>query len=55
MTKKEMVLERCRVAGYNGDQATYTRIALESNRVTFEDKRNAYALGMKQKERGYII
>lgn len=55
MTKKEIILERARVAGYHADKATYTRLIIEAGRVKSDEIRKAYNLGATQQERGHII
>lgn len=52
MTKRQLYLERCRVAGYEGDMGALVRLIVErGNLVTRKACEDAFYLGKKQRER----
>ena len=53
MSKRELALTNARVAGYNNDKATFTRLVIES-RVSITLLNQAWQLGQKQKEEGIL-
>lgn len=50
MTRTQ-VLDLMRIAGYHGDQKTFTRLYVE-NRVKLTDANRAYIAGVDQKKTG---
>lgn len=52
MTKRQIVLERCRVAGYEGDTRALVRIYVECGRLaSWVACQDAFRIGVKQRER----
>ena len=51
MTKKEINLEVARIAGYNEDKKTFTRLVVES-RINIQELQKMWSLGQRQKETG---
>lgn len=51
MTKRQLALEKARIAGYNNDKQTFTRVIIES-RVNVQELNKMWDLGQKQKVNG---
>lgn len=51
MTKRQVVLDLIRIAAYEGNMATATRLYVE-NRISYQAYNEAVALGRKQREQG---
>ena len=49
MTKKEMILERAKIAGYENDQQVYARLLIENARVGTQNIHNAFSAGARLK------